>query len=353
MIFMVISNIAPRRRCLNFAKEFNVKSLSLLRLFLGLLCAACLTVCNTALAQKIRVGYWTSGVSLGFGSVLEQGGFLQKEGLDAEFIKFSDVNAPTKAIASHAIDVAIGASAAGALNIAADGLPIKIILGTQLAEAQFVVLADSPVKSFADFKGRKIGMSPPGSATHAIAAALLEYNHGLKPSDYAVIPGTEPRLAQFLIQKEIEVAAIRSTTVAQMNEVKLRSLGNFLDEWKKMTKSNAAPYIGIGIVHNDYLTNNPDAVVRFIVGMRKALEFGSRDKAQVAAVLQKAANMPADDAKAYANLWDNIYRVSFEPQDIATLKRMNEIFKAGGTARKDVPDSVFYAEPYIKSKQLK
>jgi ABC-type nitrate/sulfonate/bicarbonate transport system substrate-binding protein len=319
----------------------------------GLLCAACLVVSSAALAQKLRVGYWTSGVSLGFGSVLEQGKFLEKEGLDVEFIKFSDVNAPTKALASNAIDVAIGASAAGALNIAADGVPIKIILGTQLAEAQFAVLADSPIKSFADFKGKKIGMSPPGSATYAIAAALLENNYGLKPSDYTVIPGTEPRLAQFLIQKEIDVGAIRSTTVAQMNEVKLRSLGNFLDEWKKLTKSNSVPYIGIGVVHSDYAAKYPDNVVKFIVGMRHAMEFGSKNKAQVAEVLQKTANMPADDARAYANLWDNIYRVSFEPQDIATLKRMNEIFKAGGTAKKDVPDSAFLAEPYIKSKQIK
>jgi NitT/TauT family transport system substrate-binding protein len=330
-----------------------VKTTLLLRFFVSLVFTVSTVFCDAALAQKMRVAYWTSGVSLGFGSVLEDGKFLEKEGLDVEFIKFGDVNAPTKAIASHAIDIAIGASAAGALNIAADGLPIKIILGTQLAEAQFAVLADSPIKSFAEFKGKKIGMSPPGSATHAIAAALLEYNYGLKPSDYTVVPGTEPRLAQFLIQKEIEVAAIRSTTVAQMNEVKLRSLGNFLDEWKKLTKSNAVPYIGLGIVHDDYLAKNPEAVVKFIVGMRKALEFGSRNKAQVAAVLQKAANMPADDAQAYANLWDNIYRVSFEPQDIATMKRMNDIFKAGGTAKKDVPDSAFYADAYIKSKQIK
>ena len=306
-----------------------------------------------AAAQKIKIGYWTSGVSLGFGSVLEQGRFLEKEGLDVEYVKFADVNAPTRAIVSNAIDIAIGASAAGALNIAADGLPIKIFLGTQLAEAQFTVLADSPIKSIVDFKGKKIGMSPPGSATHAIAAALLENNYGLKPSDYTVVPGTEPRLAQFLIQKEIDAAAIRSTTVAQMNEVKLRGLGNFLDEWKKMTKSNASPFIGIAIVHNDYLAKNPDAVVKFIVGMRKALEFGSKNKKQVAEILQKAANLPADDALAYANLWDNIYRVTFEPQDIATMKRMNDIFKAGGTAKTDVPDSAFYADPYIRSKQIK
>ncbi len=306
-----------------------------------------------AASQKLRVGYWTSGVSLGFGSVLEQGRFLEKEGLDVEFVKFADVNGPTKAIASNAIDVAIGASAAGAFNIAADGLPIKIILGTQLAEAQFTVLEGSPIKSFADFKGRKIGMSPPGSATHAIATALLENNYGLKAADYTVIPGTEPRLAQFLIQKDIDIAAIRSTTVAQMNEVKLRGLGNFLDEWKQMTKSNALPFIGLGIVHDNYLAKAPDGVVKLIVGMRKALEFGSKNKQQVADILRKSANLPADDAQAYASLWDNIYRVTFEPQDIATMKRMNEIFKSGGTAKLTVPDSAFHAEPYLKSKQVK
>ncbi len=330
-----------------------MKTTNLSRLLAGLLFVVFAALPATALAQKIKVAYWTSGVSLGFGSVLEQGRFLEKEGLEVEFVKFADVNGPTRAIASNAIDVAIGASAAGAFNIAADGLPIKIILGTQLAEAQFTVLADSPVKSFADFKGKKIGMSPPGSATHAIAIALLENNYGLKPSDYTVIPGTEPRLAQFLIQKEIDIAAIRSTTVAQMNEVKLRGLGNFLDEWKKMTKSTASPFIGIGIVHNDYLAKNPDGVVKLIVGMRRALEFGSKNKKQVAEILQKAANLPADDALAYANLWDNIYRVTFEPQDIATMKHMNEIFKAGGTSRKELPDSAFFAEPYLKSKQIK
>lgn len=330
-----------------------MKTRTLSRLLLGLLFAVSALLPASAFAQKLKVGYWTSGVSLGFGSVLEQGRFLEKEGLEVEFVKFADVNGPTKAIASHAIDVAIGASAAGAFNIAADGLPIKIILGTQLAEAQFTVLAGSPVKSFADFKGKKIGMSPPGSATHAIATALLENNYGLKPADYTVVPGTEPRLAQFLIQKDIDVAAIRSTTVAQMNEVKLRGLGNFLDEWKKMTKSTASPFIGIAIVHNDYLAKNPDGIVKFIVGMRKALEFGSKNKKQVAEILQKAANLPANDAQAYANLWDNIYRVTFEPQDIATLKRMNEIFKAGGTSKKDLPDSAFLAEPYLKSKQIK
>src|SRR5689334_25038497 len=96
--------------------------------------AAALLSAAPAYAQKIKVGYWTSGVSLGFGTTLEQMKFLEKQGLEVEWVRFGDVNAPTRAIVSHAIDVAFGASTAGALSIAADGVPVKIFLATQLAE---------------------------------------------------------------------------------------------------------------------------------------------------------------------------------------------------------------------------
>ena len=156
-----------------------------------------------------------------------------------------------------------------------------------------------------------------------------------------------------MTQKDADAAAIRSVTIAQMNEVKLRILGSVVDEWKKMTKSNSPPILAVTIVHNDYVAKYPDAVARFIAATRKAVEWGSRNKPQVAEILQKAANMNATDALAYANQWDSAYFASFEAQDIATLKRMNQIFKAAGSAQKDVPDSAFLTDPYLKSKQIK
>ena len=304
-------------------------------------------------AQKIKVGYWTSGFSLGFGAVMEEMKFAEKEGLDVEWVKFAEVNGPTRAIVPRAIDLAFAAPSTASMNIAADGVPVRIVLATQIAEAQFVVPADSPIKSPADFKGRKIGMSPPGSATHAIATAILDNNFGLKPGSYSVAPGNESRLAQFLIQKEIDAASIRSVTIAQMQDAKLRRLASVVDEWKKLTKSDAAPILAVTIVHSDYVGKNPDAVAKFIAATRKALEFGSKNKPRVAEILQKTANMKPDDAKAYAEQWDGAYMASFEPADIASLKRMHEILLASGTAKKAAPDSTFHAEPYNRAKTLK
>ena len=306
-----------------------------------------------AAAQKVKVGYWTSGFSLGFGAVMEQMRLVEKEGLDVEWVKFADVNGPTRAIVSQGVDIAFAAPSTASMQIAGDGVPVKIVLATQILEGQFVVLPASPIKSLSELRGRKVGMSPSGSSTHAIATAILEHNYGLKAGDYAAVPGNEGRLAQFLTQKEIDVAAIRSVTIAQMDEVNPRRITGIVDEWKKLTKSNAAPILAVTIVHDNYLAKNPQAVARFIAAVRKGLEFGSRNKPQVAEILQKAANMNATDAKAYAAQWEGAYMASLEPQDVASLKRLQQIALGAGAVKKEAPDSAFVTGPYQQSKQIK
>ncbi len=104
-------------------------------------------------AAKVRIGYWSSGVSLGYGAFLEAGKFMEKEGLEVEYIKFPDVNAPTKAMAADSIDFAIGASAGSAFSVASDGLPMSIVLATQVADLDFVVTKDSPIANLSELKG--------------------------------------------------------------------------------------------------------------------------------------------------------------------------------------------------------
>lgn len=308
---------------------------------------------TTLHAQKIKVGYWTSGFSLGFGAVMEQQKFAEKEGLDVEWVKFAEVNGPTRAIVTNSIDLAFAAPSTNSMAIAADGVPVKIVLATQIAEAQIVVLDGSPIKSVAELKGKKIGMSPAGSATHALATAIFDQNFNIKPTEFTVVPGNEARLAQFLTQKEIDAAVIRSVTIAQMDEVKLRYLAPVVDEWKKLTKGNAAPILAVTISHNDYLVKNQQAVAKFIAATRKTVEYGSKNKARVAELLQKVANMNATDARAYADQWDGAYMASFEPQDISSLKRMHDIVKVEGGIKKDPPESAFDAGAYQLSKKIK
>lgn len=304
-------------------------------------------------AQKVRIGYWSSGVSLGFGSVLQTGKFMEKRGLEVEYITFPDVNAPTKAIAAGAIDFAIGASAGGSMSVVADGLPMSIILATQVAQLDFVVLEDSPIKTMEELKGKKIGMSPAGSATAAITAAILDKNYGFAAPNYQAVPGNDSRVAQFLVQKDIDVAALRGVSIALLPELKLRKLSSFSKEWAKITGKNAPPVLALGLIRNDWLKAHPEGAAKIVAAMRDAYEFGKKDKAAVAKALVASAHLKETDAKAYAALWDDIYTVDMSPDAIASLKAQFEIFKSVGAVKGELPAGGMNPTPFEQSKAIK
>jgi ABC-type nitrate/sulfonate/bicarbonate transport system substrate-binding protein len=300
--------------------------------------------------DKIRIGYWTSGFSVGYGAVLELGKFVERQGLQPEYIRFSDVNGPTKAILTQSIDVGFAAPTSGAFALGIQGAPIEIVLATQVAEATFVAKQGSPLKSLADLKGKKVGMSPVGSATYAIAAAVLEHNFGLKPSDYTPVPGNEGQLVAFLQRGDIDAASLRAVTIASVPDLKLQTLGRVVDEWRRMTGTQAVPILAAAIVHNTYARQHPDGVVKFVRAMIEATRFGRDAPDQAADMLRQTANLDAKDATSYARLWNEIYIATMEPQDVATFKAMAEIFRAGGSIEGTVPDSLYVTEPYEKAK---
>ena len=305
---------------------------------------------GAAAQEKIKVGYWTSGFSVGFGAVLEAGKFLEQQGLAPEYLRFSDVNGPTKALITQSIDVAFAAPATGAFTLGAQGAPIEIVLATQVAEATFVSKDGSPLRNLVDLKGKKVGMSPAGSATYAIAAAVLERNYGLKTSDYTAVPGNEGQLVQFLQRGDIDAASLRAVTIASVPDLKLQVLGRVVDEWKRMTKTNAVPILATALVHKNFSQQHPEAVVKFVRAMMEATRFGRSETEKASAMLRSAANLDARDATSYARLWSEIYIASMEPDDVATFKAMADIFRAGKTLEGNVPDSLYATAPYEQAK---
>ncbi|MGN8107645.1 ABC transporter substrate-binding protein [Paraburkholderia sp. 22098] len=255
----------------------------------------------SAQAAPLRIGYWTSGVSLGLGAVLETGDFLKKAGIDdAHFVHFAEVNAPASGLAANVIDISFSVPGASAFSITASGVPIRIFGATAPADVTFVTPADSRIESIAQLRGKKIGMSPSGSSVALMTAAVLKANYGFNASEYSLVPGNEARLAQFLMQHQVDAAALRSVTVAQLTEVKTRRLGTLVDEWHKLTKSNAMPYLGVAAARTELIQRDPQSVARLIVAIHNAIVWGNAHPDQVAAILQKVANLPADDARIYA-----------------------------------------------------
>ncbi|VDR26278.1 Putative thiamine biosynthesis protein HI_0357 [Raoultella terrigena] len=302
---------------------------------------------------KVRIGYWTSGVSLGYGAVLESQDFLKKRGVDAEFIHFPDVNAPLKALASGSIDLAFGAPVAGVFSVAAEGLPVKIFAATQPADVAFVVPESSPITELSQLKGKKVGMSPAGSSVAVIGSTLLQENAGIAANQFSLVGGNESRLAQFLAQKQVDAAALRTLTVNQLPELKLRIISTFADEWKKLTHSDALPYIGVGTVRSEWVSQHPETVAKVIAALRDTLDWGRAHPDEVVNILKTKASLPEDQARAYVSLWDRMNQMSFEPADIETLKREHAVLLSSGAIKGGLNDDLFDPRPYLASKNLK
>lgn len=102
-------------------------------------------------------------------------GFFKEVGLDFQPSYFRGGGEVIRAVVSRSTDITGTNSAAGLFIAISKGEPIKIVSGgsAPLVGVFWVVKADSPIKSVKDLKGKKVGMSSPGSLTHTTLLTIL------------------------------------------------------------------------------------------------------------------------------------------------------------------------------------
>ena len=117
--------------------------------------------------------------------VAQQMGYFAAAGLEVTIIAPSDANDPPKLVAAGRADLAISYQPQLYLLVA-EGLPLKRV-GTLVATPlnSLVVLADGPIKSIADLKGKRIGFSVAGFEETMLSAMLKK--HGLTLRDVQLV----------------------------------------------------------------------------------------------------------------------------------------------------------------------
>ncbi len=147
-------------------------------------------VCSQALEKK-KVTIAVGGKNLLYYlplTVAEQKGFFKDEGLDVEIVDFAGGARALQAVVGGSADVVSGAFEHN-INMQAKGQFMRAFV--LQGRAPQIVLAVSTktmpnYKSVADLKGKKIGVSAPGSSTNIMANYVLA-KHGLKPADVSFI----------------------------------------------------------------------------------------------------------------------------------------------------------------------
>jgi len=121
-------------------------------------------------------------------TIAESLGYFKAEGLDVTIADFAGGSRALQAVVGGSADVVSGAFE-HTLNMQAKGQKLRAFV--LQGRAPQVVLGINPktlpnFKSVADLKGKKIGVTAPGSSTNVMANFVLA-KAGLKPSDVSII----------------------------------------------------------------------------------------------------------------------------------------------------------------------
>ena len=161
--------------------------------------------------------------------VAQQKGFFEDAGLDVELIAPANPNDPPKLVAAGKVDIAVSYQPQLVVQVAA-GLPLTRI-GTLVATPlnSLVVLADGPVHSIADLRGRKIGFSVGGFEDALLSAMLRRY--GLSLDDVSLV-NVNFSLSPSIVSGQVDavIGAFRNFELNQMDIVGRPGLAFYVEE---------------------------------------------------------------------------------------------------------------------------
>jgi putative hydroxymethylpyrimidine transport system substrate-binding protein len=161
--------------------------------------------------------------------VAQERGYFADAGLAVTFKEPADPNDPPKLVAAGREDIAISYQPQLHLQ-AASGLPlvrIATLVSTPLNA--LVVLQDSPIKSLADLKGKKIGFSVGGFEDAMLRAMLARHGLGLK--DITLV-NVNFSLSPALVSGQVDgvIGAFRNFELNQLDILKRPGRAFYVEE---------------------------------------------------------------------------------------------------------------------------
>jgi len=257
--------------------------------------AAAAAFASPAIAQgavkEIRIGYQKNGVLV----ITRQQAALEKhfsqQGIEVKWVEFSSGPPMMEAMNVGSVDYgAVGdsppvfAQAAGAAIVYAAGQPITNGQG-------ILVPKDSPIRSIAELKGKRVGFTK-GSSAHNIVVQTLE-KAGLTYADISPVYLTPPDAGPAFANGSIEAWAIWDPYFA-IGETKQN--GRILINAREVTKTNS-----FYIANRDFAKNH-GAILQQIVDVTSATaRWAEQNRDEVAKSLAAVTGIPLEIQTIAAN----------------------------------------------------
>ena len=293
---------------------------------------------------KIRIGYWPVAAGLPFFSAIEKG-YFKEAGLEVEALKFAGAQQVMEAMLSGRSDGSSNGTGSANLAIGEIAQPgLFKIFATNPSNAkyvldEFIVPKDSPVKTMADLKGKKVA-SGPGIQNVTLAKTMLE-RAGASGATVMELPIGQHVAslvagqvdACYTLEPTGTIGRMNGTTrVIEAGVVARYILGDPMAPW----------HGGAASLTTEFIKKHPDVTKKFIAAYARGIEL-VRSKPDEARQFMKDYTAIEGALTAEVPLASYMLYNEFKPSDVAYFQKFYDLFTEKGIFDKKVAvDGLLY-----------
>ena len=237
--------------------------------------ASILSLPFSALAQlpTADVGTLKAGATALPTLVIKKYKLDEKNGIRINWVEFGSPDALERAAALGQVPLNPGVSTPALIRYRNEGVDVIAIYSSFRSNHYVVVRRDSPVKTFADLKGKKVGIYgwQVGSIAALQTVAKERYGIDMK-KDFKVVVASSPALSALLDKGEVEaISQVDPLVTRLVLEGKARQLLSIGEETEKVT---GQPFVAIlTTVSQEYARKNPGIVKAVVKTYKDAYDY--------------------------------------------------------------------------------
>ncbi|RWN69316.1 MAG: ABC transporter substrate-binding protein [Mesorhizobium sp.] len=212
---------------------------------------------------KVRIGVLKFGTVSWALDTMKQHKFDAANGIDLEIVDFAGEDATNVAILAGAIDMIVS-DWLWVSRQRSEGVDLTLV-PYSTAVGAIMVKEQSPIRTIADLKGKKIGVAGgPLDKSWLLTQALARRDHGLDlPATSDIVFGAPPLISEKAMQGELDAVLNFWHFCARLEANGFRRLIGADDAAKALGASGAVSALGY-VFHDKWANENPDAVRGFI-----------------------------------------------------------------------------------------
>jgi len=292
---------------------------------------------STMSGPRMRIGFWPIASGLPFYVALEKG-FFKEAGLNVEPLKFASAQQVMEAMLSGRAEGSSNGTASAVLaigEIAQPGL-FKIFCtnptNAKFVLDQFVVPKDSPIKTLAELKGRRVA-SGPGIQNVTLAKVMLE-RAGAGAVNVIELPIGQ-HVAALAAGQVDAVYTLESTgTVGRLNGA-TRNLEVGVVAKYILGDPMAPWHGGAATLTSEFIKKHPGETKRFISAYARGVDLVKNKPAEARPFL-KGYTAIEGPLTSEVPMSDYLFGHQFKPSDVAHFQKFYDLFHEKGIFQKRV-----------------